>query len=74
MPLSAFADGGAFFSDVENGEDAITEFIGRLWRMDGIGTEFDGNLWGGMAESMTVRTDGSVRVRFKGGAETIIRT
>lgn len=54
-------------------DEAVAAFIERLREMDSVSDEFDEDLWCGMVDTMTVQKDGSATVRFKGGAEIIVK-
>ncbi len=47
----------------------IGHFIDLLRDMNETVTEFDENLWGGMAESITIRSKENITVTFNGGYE-----
>ncbi len=53
-------------------DKTIGHFIDLLRKKKKPVTEFDENLWGGMAQGMTINPDGKVTVIFKGGYEVKI--
>ncbi len=53
-------------------EKTIGHFIDLLRKKKKPVTEFDENLWGGMAQGMTINPGGKVTVTFKGGYEVKI--
>ena len=51
--------------------ERLANFIKTLKAQDGIITDFDGSLWGGMLEFVTVGRDKEITVTFRDGTEIL---
>ncbi len=54
----------------KNRRQKMQDFIQMLEHTDGLLTDFDEGLWNATVETVTVQIDGSLRFRWKNGAET----
>ena len=59
----------AAISAKEAQSERLTDFIKVLKTQDGTISEFDGSLWGGMVEFITVGRDKAIKVTFRDGSE-----
>ena len=59
----------AAISAKEAQSERLTDFIKMLKTQDGTISEFDGSLWGGMVEFITVGRDKAITVTFRDGSE-----
>lgn len=55
--------------DKEAQSERLSDFIKVLKAQDGTISEFDGSLWGGMVEFITVGRDKAITVTFRDGSE-----
>ena len=61
----------AAISAKEAQSERLANFIKTLKAQDGIITDFDGSLWGGMVEFVTVGRDKEITVTFRDGTEIL---
>ena len=59
----------AAISAKEAQSERLSDFIKVLKAQDGTISEFDGSLWGGMVEFVTVGRDKAITVTFRDGTE-----
>jgi len=62
----------AAISAKEAQSERLADFIKVLKAQDGTISEFDGSLWGGMVEFITVSRDKKIKVTFRDGTEILV--